>query len=77
MLTLVALDIALGLPTEGLTGFREVDTNKGLEYMGYKKNKDLKEMKKKEFPTSFEFLIDIVGKCIPCKDSAYDSISEL
>lgn len=78
-MTLGSVDFSadLGLPIIGLNWFGEVDTQKALGYMGYKKNKDLKGMKKKEFPKSFEFLADIVEKCILCKDSAFDSMSEL
>ena len=42
-----------------------------------KKNLKPKGTKKKQFLQDFEFLADIVGKCILCKDSAHDSISEL
>lgn len=45
--------------------------------MRYNKNPDLRGMKKKEFPQNFEFLSDIVGKCILCKDSAHNSVSDL
>lgn len=60
------------------TGFGTVDTQKGLKFMGYNKKKpELKYFKKKEFPQDFKFLANIVGKCILCKDSTHDSISEL
>lgn len=46
--------------------------------MGYKKkNLETKGYNKKDFPQDFEFLVNIVEKCILCKDSAHDSISEL
>ena len=60
------------------TNFEGVDVKKGLEFMGYnKKNSKLKGYKKKEFSQDFEFLADIVGKCILYKDSTHGSISEL
>lgn len=41
------------------------------------KNLELKGIKKNEFPQDFELLADILSNCILCKDSTYDSISEL
>lgn len=71
------LCILLGFINEGESSFESVDTEKGLESMGYKKNPELKGLKKKEFPQAFEFLTDIVGKYILYKDSAHDFVSEL
>lgn len=69
--------LLLGFINEGDTRFGIVDTMKGLDFMGYKKNPDAKGLKKNDFPHDFEFLADIMGKCVICKDSVHDSISEL
>lgn len=46
--------------------------------MGYKKkNPKVTGLKMKDFPQDFEFLANIVGKCIFRKDSAHNSISML
>lgn len=75
---LVDMGIALGLFYEGLTGFEKNNKQKGLHFIGYeKKNPNIKGLKKKDFPKSFEFLIDIMGKYLLCKDSAHDSVNEL
>lgn len=63
--------------SQGITSFNEIDMKEGMKLMVYKKNPQLKGVKKKEFPQEYEFLADIIGKYILCKDSAHDSISEL
>lgn len=71
-------ELLLGFVNDGDTRFDIVDTKKGLDFMGYDKKKpNVKGLKKKDFPQDFEFLANIVPKCILCKDSAHDSISEL
>lgn len=58
--------------------FDTVDTKKGLYFMGFKKkNPKTKGYKNNDFSQDFEFLVDIVGKCIPSKDSAHDFVNEL
>lgn len=66
--------LLLGFVVNGDTGFNTIDTKKGLDFIGYKrKNLDAKGYKKKDFHQDFEFLADVVCKCILCKDSTYDS----
>lgn len=68
----------LGFVNKGDTRFGSANTKDGLDFMGCnKKNPETKCYKKKDLPHNFEFLADIVRKCIICKDFAHDSISEL
>lgn len=67
----------LGFVNKKDIGFDKVNTEKGLDFMDYKKkNPEINGYKKKDFPQGFKFLADIMGKCIIYKDSAHDSISE-
>lgn len=61
----------MGFISHGLTSLNEVDSKEGLKFMGHKKNPQLKGLKKKEFPQEYEFLSEIVDKCIICKDSSW------
>lgn len=68
---------ALIFMDKGEIDISTVDTKKALTYIGCKKNEQLKGMKKKKFPYSFEILADIIGKFITCKYSEFDSVNEL
>lgn len=68
---------ALGFVNDGLTSVNAISGSEGLQRMRHHKIERLHGLKKKEFPQKYEFLADIVGKCILCKDSAHDSVSDL
>ena len=67
----------LGFPNEGITSLSAISGSEGLHRMRHHKEERLHGLKKKEFPQKYEFLADIVGKCILCKDSAHDSVNDI
>lgn len=65
----------LDLSNEGSTALEDVNIEEEKRMMNYEKNPNLKGMK--EFPEEYEFQAEIVGKCIMCKESAHDSVSDV
>ena len=68
---------ALGFLNDGITSLSAISGSEGLHRMHHRKEERFHGLKKKEFPQKYEFLADIVGKCILCKDSAHDSVSDI
>ena len=68
---------ALGFLNEGITSLSAISGTEGLHRIRHHKEERFHGLKKKEFPQKYEFLAYIVGKCILCKDSAHDSVSDL
>ena len=67
---------ALGFVNDGLTSLDVISATEGLHRMRHLKNERLHGLKKKEFPQKYEFLADVVGKCILCKNSTHDSVCD-
>lgn len=68
----------LGFVNQANIGFGSIDTKKGPEFVGYKKkNPNVKGIKMTDFTQDFEFLVDIIEKCILCKYPTHDLVSDL
>lgn len=71
------INLALGFKSKGFWFLDGINFHAGLKKMHHKKSPTVKGYKKKEFPQRYEFLADIIGKCICCKSTGHDFVNEV